>query len=98
MSKIGDAEDIFSEAQSYIECVRLAACQLETSEESNAIAAVAMAAYQKIGEGIALLDECPEVREINDAEREQLRRQATPTAKGPKKRRTKAPKRHREEP
>jgi hypothetical protein len=48
------------------------------------IAAVAMAAYQKIGEGIALLDECPEVRKINDAEREQLRRhflQAAPTAK-----------------
>jgi|SRR5580700_5602378 hypothetical protein len=74
MSKIGDAEDIFSEAQSYIECVRLAACQLETSEESNAIAAVAMAAYQKIGEGIALLDDCPEVRMINEAEAERLRR------------------------
>jgi hypothetical protein len=59
MSKIGDAEDIFIVAQSYIECVRLAACQLETSEESDAIAAVAMVAYQKIGEGIALLDECP---------------------------------------
>jgi hypothetical protein len=75
MSKIGDAEDIFSEAQSYIECVRLAACQLETSEESNAIAAVAMAAYQKIGEGIALLDDCPEVRMINEAEAERLRHQ-----------------------
>ena len=59
MSKIGDAEDIFVEARSYIECVRLAACQLPTSEESDAIAAVAMAAYQKIEEGIALLDECP---------------------------------------
>jgi hypothetical protein len=68
MSKIGDAEDIFAEAANYIECVRLAACQLETSEESNAIAAVAMAAYQKIGEGIALLDECLEARKINEAE------------------------------
>ena len=35
---------------------------------------LAMAAYQKIGEGIALLDECPEVRETNDAEGERLRR------------------------
>jgi hypothetical protein len=58
-SKIGDAEDIFVEARSYIECVRLAACQLRTCEESEAIAAVAMAAYQKIEEGLALLDECP---------------------------------------
>ena len=73
--QIGDAEDIFTEAQSYIECVRLAACQLETSEESEAIAAVAMAAYQKIGEGIALLDDCPEVRMINEAEAERLRYQ-----------------------
>ena len=40
--KIGDAEDIFVEARSYIECVRLAACQLPTCEESEAIAAVAM--------------------------------------------------------
>jgi hypothetical protein len=56
---IGDAEDIFVEARSYIECVRLAACQLPTCEESEAIAAVAMAAYQKIEEGLALLDECP---------------------------------------
>jgi hypothetical protein len=58
-NKIGDAEDIFVEARSYIECVRLAACQLPTCEESEAIAAVAMAAYQKIRDGIALLDECP---------------------------------------
>ena len=43
------------------------------TEESDAIAAVAMAAYQKIGEGIALLDECPEVSEINEAEAERLR-------------------------
>jgi len=64
MSKIGDAEDILAEAQSYIECVRLAACQLPTDETSDAIAAVAMAAYQKIGEGIALLDECPEVNPV----------------------------------
>ena len=33
-----------------------------------------MAAYQKIGDGIALLDECPEVRKINEAEVERLRR------------------------
>ncbi len=77
MSKIGDAEDIFCEARNYIECVRLAACQLETSEETNAIAAVAMAAYQKIDEGIALLDECPEG--INEAEAERLRHYSAAT-------------------
>jgi hypothetical protein len=84
MSKIGDAEDIFSEAQSSIECVRLAACQLKEGEESDAIAAVAMAAYRKIGEGIALLDEC---HEAGDASPVPAAPSAMPASRAPRTKR-----------
>ena len=84
MSKIGDAEDILAEAQSYIECVRLAACQLPTDETSDAIAAVAMAAYQKIGEGIALLDEC---HEAGDASPVPAAPSAMPASRAPRTKR-----------
>jgi hypothetical protein len=65
MSKIIDAQDILAFARFHIECVFMAAGQLER-EDCDPIQAVADTASRKIGEAIALIEEYRKAGDADD--------------------------------
>jgi len=84
MNKLVTAEDILGNAHDFIECVWMAATDLEEPLQRGPLQAVATAAADKINEAIALLHEYRESRPVPTAPDAKPKSPAARTKRGGK--------------